>query len=68
MRVRPNTVEIGASHSLLLLWVCSDPSNKEATTRMTQGHCTLPPDNAGRILDRLAGLEQVISPAAIRSA
>jgi len=37
-------------------------------TRMPQGQCTLPPDEAGRILDRLAGLEQVIPPAAVRQA
>jgi hypothetical protein len=35
---------------------------------MPQGHCTLPADDAGRILDRLAGLEQVIPPAGIRQA
>jgi Insertion element 4 transposase N-terminal/Transposase DDE domain len=35
---------------------------------MPQGHCTLTPDDAGRILDRLAGLEQVISPEAVRQA
>jgi hypothetical protein len=35
---------------------------------MPQGQCTLPPDNAGRILDRLAGLEQVIPPAYIQQA
>ena len=35
---------------------------------MRQGRCTLPADDAGRILDRLAGLEQVISPEAIRQA
>jgi hypothetical protein len=35
---------------------------------MPQGHCTLPADEAGRILDRLAGLEQVISPAEIQQA
>jgi hypothetical protein len=35
---------------------------------MPQGHCTLPADDAGRILDRLAGLEQVIRPADIRQA
>src|SRR5271157_4853515 len=35
---------------------------------MTQRQCTLPPDSAGRILDRLAGLEQVISPAEIQQA
>ncbi|SIO65156.1 transposase, IS4 family [Singulisphaera sp. GP187] len=35
---------------------------------MPQGHCTLPADDAGRILDRLAGLEQMISPAEIRQA
>jgi hypothetical protein len=37
-------------------------------TRMPQGHCTLPADDAGRILDRLAGLEQIIPPAVIRQA
>ena len=35
---------------------------------MTQGPCTLPADEAGRILDRLAGLEQVIPPQAVRQA
>ncbi len=35
---------------------------------MPHGHCTLTPDDAGRILDRLAGLEQVISPEAVRQA
>jgi hypothetical protein len=35
---------------------------------MPRGHCTLPADEAGRILDRLAGLEQVIHPEAIRQA
>ena len=35
---------------------------------MPQGQCTLPPDEAGRILDRLAGLEQIISPEAVRQA
>jgi Insertion element 4 transposase N-terminal/Transposase DDE domain len=30
--------------------------------------CTLPPDESGRILDRLAGLEQIIPPAAVRQA
>jgi hypothetical protein len=29
-------------------------------TRMPHGQCTLPPDASGRILDKLAGLEQVI--------
>ena len=37
-------------------------------TRMPHGHCTLPADDAGRILDRLAGLEQVIRPADIQHA
>ena len=37
-------------------------------TRMPQGHCTLPADDAGRVLDRLAGLEQIISPADIQQA
>lgn len=35
---------------------------------MPRGHCTLPPDDTGRILDRLAGLEQVIPPEAVRQA
>jgi Insertion element 4 transposase N-terminal/Transposase DDE domain len=35
---------------------------------MPRGHCTLPPDEAGRILDRLAGLEQVIRPDDLRQA
>ncbi|WP_406696999.1 transposase domain-containing protein [Singulisphaera sp. Ch08] len=35
---------------------------------MPQGHCTLPADDAGRILARLAGLEQIISPAETRQA
>lgn len=30
--------------------------------------CTLPPDESGRVLDRLAGLEQVIPPEAIQQA
>jgi hypothetical protein len=30
-----------------------------------QGRCVLPPDESGRILDRLAGLEKVISPALV---
>ena len=35
---------------------------------MPRGQCTLPADDAGRILDRLAGLEQVIRPEDIRQA
>jgi hypothetical protein len=35
---------------------------------MPRGHCTLPPDASGRILDRLAGLEQIIPPEAVRQA
>jgi hypothetical protein len=35
---------------------------------MSQGQCTLPPDQSGRILDRLAGLEQTIPPEAVRQA
>ena len=35
---------------------------------MPQGRCTLPADAAGRILDRLAGLEKIISPQQIRQA
>jgi Insertion element 4 transposase N-terminal len=33
---------------------------------MQPGQCTLPTDETGRVLDRLAGLEQVIPPDAIR--
>jgi len=33
-----------------------------------QGRCVLPADEAGRVLDRLAGLEKVISPEAVRQA
>src|SRR6516165_11128833 len=35
---------------------------------MPRGHCTLPPDASGRILDRLTGLEQVIPPEPVRQA
>src|SRR5512135_3538096 len=35
---------------------------------MPRGRCTLPADEAGRIGDRLAGLEQVIRPEAMRPA
>lgn len=35
---------------------------------MPRGHCTLTPDDTGRILDRLAGLEQIIPPEAVRQA
>jgi len=45
-----------------------DPSHKETMTRMPRGQCTLPADDAGRIWDRLAGLEQVIRPEDIRHA
>jgi hypothetical protein len=31
-----------------------------------QGRCVLPPDESGRVLDRLAGLEKVITPDRIR--
>src|SRR3954470_10117176 len=37
-------------------------------TRIPRGHGTLPADDAGRVLDRLAGLEQVIRPEAIEQA
>jgi hypothetical protein len=33
-----------------------------------QGRCTLAPDDSGRVLDRLAGLEQVISNESVRQA
>jgi Insertion element 4 transposase N-terminal/Transposase DDE domain len=32
---------------------------------MQPGQCTLPPDDSGRLLDRLAGLEQIIPPEAV---
>jgi hypothetical protein len=35
---------------------------------MPRGRCTLPADDAGRVLDRLAGLEQVIGAAEIQQA
>jgi Insertion element 4 transposase N-terminal/Transposase DDE domain len=35
---------------------------------MHGGQCTLPTDQTGRVLDRLAGLEQVIPPDAVRQA
>jgi hypothetical protein len=35
---------------------------------MPHGQCTLTPDESGRILDRLAGLEQLIPPEIIRQA
>ena len=35
---------------------------------MQPGQSTLPPDASGRILDRLAGLEQIIPPEAVRQA
>lgn len=35
---------------------------------MHQGRCTVPVDDAGRILDRLAGLEQIIHPTHINQA
>jgi len=33
-----------------------------------QGRCTLSPDDSGRVLDRLAGLAQVISNESVRQA
>ena len=30
-----------------------------------QGRCTLMPDDSGRVLDRLAGLEQIISDESV---
>src|SRR5271165_1243077 len=40
----------------------------EAVTRMHQGRCSFPVDEGGRILDRLAGLEQIIRPQHIQQA
>jgi hypothetical protein len=36
--------------------------------QVARGQCVLPVDDSGRVLDRLAGLEKVIPPAAIRQA
>lgn len=33
---------------------------------MRQGRCVLPPDEAGRVLDRIGGLEKVIAPEIVR--
>src|SRR5512135_2279105 len=44
------------------------PGTKEAVTHMPQGQCTLPTDEGGRILDRLAGLEQIIPAETVRQA
>ena len=33
---------------------------------MRQGRCSFPPDDSGRVCDRLAGLEQVIDSEAVR--
>lgn len=33
---------------------------------MQQGRCVLPPDASGRVLDRLAGLEKVITPGLVQ--
>ena len=35
---------------------------------MPQGHCTLPADYVGSVLDRLAGLEQMICPQDVEQA
>jgi Insertion element 4 transposase N-terminal/Transposase DDE domain len=40
----------------------------EAVTRMHQGRCSLLANEAGQVLDRLAGLEQAIRPEAIQQA
>ena len=37
-------------------------------TRMPHGQCTLPADESGRVLDRLAGLAQVIRPEDLQQA
>jgi Insertion element 4 transposase N-terminal/Transposase DDE domain len=41
---------------------------KEGVMKPRQGRCALPPDEAGRILDRLAGLEQIIPAETLRQA
>ena len=63
-----NTVEIGQVTAFCYLGFADQQGTKEAMTRMPQGQCTLPADDAGRVLDRLAGLEQVIRPEDIQQA
>ena len=40
--------------------------SKEAVTMLEQGSSTLAADVDGRVLDRLAGLEKIISPEAVK--
>src|SRR5512133_4225082 len=60
-----NRAQVAAS---CYLGFAQNRGSPEAATRMRRGHGTLPADETGRILDRLAGLEQVIRPEAIRQA
>src|SRR3954447_3946359 len=53
---------VGASHSPLITCVYQGPSIREAVTKMARKESTLPPGEAGRVLDRLLLLEQVIGP------
>src|SRR5271170_5586109 len=41
---------------------------REAVTMTQQGCCLLPADDAGHVLDRLAGLEQIIPTEKLRQA
>src|SRR5207249_2959033 len=42
--------------------------SREAVTKMEEDLCVLPADEEGRIMDRLAALEQVIAPEQVRQA
>lgn len=44
------------------------PGSKEAVTMAEQGRCTLMSDDSGRVLDRLAGLAQIISSESVQQA
>ena len=60
------SVEIGQVPASCYFGFALHPSNMEAVIHMHQGRCSLPADDAGRILDRLAGLEEVIRPEDIQ--
>ena len=45
-----------------------DTNTREAVTKARQGGCTLPPGEAGQILNRLMLLEQVIGSEAVQQA
>ena len=68
IRASLNTVQIVQVTASCYLGFAQNRGNQEAMTRMPRGQCILPTDDAGRILDRLAGLEQVIRPDDIQQA